>query len=104
MSLAASYSLPSRPPHMTKVCAPSSAADQSTRESWRPPGGTARRLPPTRAHVRRISVRNCGGGGGTTPLFETVRDGPYAWLNEQHFSGTIGLQIGGVLISVYRAR
>jgi len=51
-----------------------------------------------------ISVRNCGGGGGTTPLFETVRDGPYAWLNEQQFSGTIGLQIGGVLISVYRAR
>jgi hypothetical protein len=51
-----------------------------------------------------ISVRNCGGGGGTTPQFETLRDGPYAWLTEQRFSGTIGLAIGGVLISVYRAQ
>lgn len=51
-----------------------------------------------------ISVRNCGGGGGTTPQFETLRDGAYAWLNEQRFSGTIGLSIGGVLISVYRAQ
>jgi len=51
-----------------------------------------------------ISVRNCGGGGGTTPLFETLRDGPHAFPNEGRFSGTIGLSIGGVLISVYRAQ
>jgi hypothetical protein len=49
-----------------------------------------------------ISVRNCGGGGGTALVFETRQDGPYAWMNAEGFTGTIGLRLGGVLISVFK--
>jgi hypothetical protein len=49
-----------------------------------------------------ITVRNCGGGGGTLLDFETRTDGPYAWLNESGLTGTLGLRLGGVLITVYR--
>jgi hypothetical protein len=49
-----------------------------------------------------ISVRNCGGGGGTRLYFETQQDGPYSWMNAEGFTGTIGLRLGGVLISVFK--
>ena len=49
-----------------------------------------------------ISVRNCGGSGGTRLQFETRAAGPYAYLNADGFTGTIGLRLGGVLISVFK--
>jgi hypothetical protein len=49
-----------------------------------------------------ISVRNCGGVGGTAPYFETLAIGPHAFLNEQAFVGTIGISIGSVIISVFQ--
>ena len=49
-----------------------------------------------------ISVRNCGGSGGTRLQFETRTAGPYAYLNADGFTGTIGLRLGGVLISVFK--
>lgn len=51
-----------------------------------------------------VSVRNCnglGGSGGTRLYFETRADGPYAWMNADGMTGTIGLRLGGVLISVF---
>jgi Protein of unknown function (DUF3237) len=51
-----------------------------------------------------IVVRNCNGGTGegTRLSFETRKDGPYAWINADGFTGTIGLRLGGVLISVFK--
>lgn len=48
-----------------------------------------------------IAVRNCGGIGGTTPLFEAPLASPFAYLNEGDYFGRIGISIGAVIISVY---
>jgi len=50
-----------------------------------------------------IAVRNCGGVGGTVPLFEAASSGPHAFLNDGDYFGRIGLALGGVVISVYEA-
>ena len=51
-----------------------------------------------------ISVRNCGSLNGTMPQFETRTDGPYAFMNTDRFSGTVGIMIGSVLISAFHAQ
>jgi hypothetical protein len=48
-----------------------------------------------------ISVRNCGGFGGTVPRFEVALDSPYAYLNDGDYFGRIGVSIGAVIISVF---
>jgi hypothetical protein len=48
-----------------------------------------------------IAVRNCGGFGGTVPLFEVALDSPYAYLNDGDYFGRIGISIGAVIISVF---
>lgn len=49
-----------------------------------------------------ILVRNCGPFGGLVPMFETRKDGPYAFLNKNEFlSSDPGLGNGGVSISFY---
>jgi len=51
-----------------------------------------------------VAVRNCGGVGGTVPEFEAPLGSPYAFLNDGQYLGTIGLAIGGVVISVFEGR
>jgi len=48
-----------------------------------------------------ISVRNCGGFGGTVPRFEVALDSPYAYLNDGDYFGRIGISVGAVIISVF---
>ena len=52
-----------------------------------------------------IIVRNCGPLGGLVPVFETAKDGKYAWLNENNWqSSNPGLGIGAVNLTIYETR
>lgn len=49
-----------------------------------------------------IIVRNCGPLGGLVPVFETAKDGKYAWINENTWlSSDPGLGIGAVNLTIY---
>ncbi|MBN1655224.1 MAG: DUF3237 family protein [Deltaproteobacteria bacterium] len=52
-----------------------------------------------------IIVRNCGPLGGLIPVFETRKDGPYAWLNQGDYrSSNPSISIGAVILTIYEAR
>lgn len=48
-----------------------------------------------------IIVRNCGPGTTTAPHFEARVNGPYAWLNDETFVGTVTPSVGFVIIRVF---
>lgn len=49
-----------------------------------------------------IIVRNCGPLGGLVPVFETSKDGKYAWLNDNKWlSSDPGLGLGSVNLTIY---
>jgi hypothetical protein len=52
-----------------------------------------------------IIVRNCGPSTSLVPVFETRKDGPYAYLNNQLWlSSSPGIGLGSVNLTIYESR